>query len=88
MVSDFVMKLLAKTVEARYQSAYGLKADFETCLYQLQTQGEIGEFKLGQPDFFDKFKIPQKLYGRDSEADTYFARQPLLRQSIHQNAVS
>jgi predicted ATPase/signal transduction histidine kinase/CheY-like chemotaxis protein len=70
-VSDIVMKLLAKTAEARYQSAYGLKADFETCLYQLQTQGEIGEFQLGQQDIFDKFKIPQTLYGRDSEVDTY-----------------
>lgn len=66
-VSDIVMKLMAKTAEDRYQSTWGLKADLETCLSQLQTQGTILEFTLGQQDISDKFKIPQKLYGRETE---------------------
>jgi len=37
-VSDIVMKLLAKTAEDRYQSAWGIKADFQTCLQQLQSK--------------------------------------------------
>src|SRR4028118_1266333 len=41
VISDIVMKLLAKTAEDRYQSALGLKADLETCLRMLQTSGEI-----------------------------------------------
>ncbi|MEG3940114.1 AAA family ATPase [Microcoleus sp. S36b_A3] len=70
VVSDIVMKLLAKTVEDRYQSAYGIKADLEACLTQLQTNGRIENFILGQHDVFAKFQIPQKLYGRDGEIAT------------------
>ncbi|MEG4342268.1 AAA family ATPase [Microcoleus sp. A003_D6] len=70
VVSDIVMKLLAKTAEDRYQSAYGIKADLEACLTQLQTNGRIKNFILGQHDVFAKFQIPQKLYGRDLEIAT------------------
>jgi len=70
VVSDIVMKLLAKTAEDRYQSAYGIKADLEACLTQLQTNGRIKDFILGQHDIFAKFQIPQKLYGRDLEIAT------------------
>ncbi|MBR8833309.1 MAG: AAA family ATPase [Stigonema ocellatum SAG 48.90 = DSM 106950] len=66
-VSNIVMKLLAKSPEERYQSARGLKADWETCLYQLQTLGQISQFHLGCRDISDKFHIPQKLYGREPE---------------------
>ncbi|HEY9651045.1 MAG TPA: AAA family ATPase, partial [Coleofasciculaceae cyanobacterium] len=67
IVSNIVMKLLAKTAEERYQSAWGLKADLETCLHQLQSTGQILPFPLGEQDISDKFQIPQKLYGRDGE---------------------
>ncbi|MEG4582321.1 AAA family ATPase [Microcoleus sp. MON1_C5] len=70
VVSDIVMKLLAKTAEDRYQSAYGIKADLEACLTQLQTNGRIKDFILGQHDIFAKFQIPQKLYGRALEIAT------------------
>jgi serine/threonine protein kinase len=63
VLSDIVMKLLAKTAEERYQSAWGLKADLQECLFQLQNQGQITEFPLGRHDISDKFQIPQKLYG-------------------------
>ncbi len=69
-LSDIVMKLLAKTAEDRYQSAYGIKADLEACLTQLQTNGTIKDFILGQHDIFAKFQIPQKLYGRTLEIAT------------------
>lgn len=72
-VSDIVMKLLAKTADERYQSAWGLKADLESCLFQLQTSGLISEFTLGSQDISDKFKIPQKLYGRQREVETLLA---------------
>ncbi|MCT7993564.1 AAA family ATPase [Laspinema olomoucense] len=67
VVSDLVMKLMAKTAEERYQSARGLKLDLETCLHQLQTNGEISAFPLATQDQSDKFQIPQKLYGREQE---------------------
>ena len=69
-ISDIVMKLMAKTAEDRYQSAWGLKADLEACLAQLQTHGKIVDFVLGSQDISDKFQIPQKLYGRDAEVET------------------
>ncbi|OCR02316.1 serine/threonine protein kinase [Oscillatoriales cyanobacterium USR001] len=72
-ISDIIMKLLAKTVEERYQSAWGLKADLESCLFQLQTSGNIAEFTLGSQDISDKFQIPKKLYGREKEIELLLA---------------
>ena len=70
VVSEIVMKLLAKTAEERYQSAFGLKADLETCLRMLQTNGEISHFTAGQLDSYSQFLMPQKLYGREREVAT------------------
>ncbi|AFZ15117.1 ATP-binding region ATPase domain protein [Crinalium epipsammum PCC 9333] len=67
VLSDIVMKLLAKTAEDRYQSALGLKADLEICLEQLQITGEIKEFPIGKLDNSSRFSIPQKLYDREKE---------------------
>ncbi|MEG4440642.1 AAA family ATPase [Microcoleus sp. AT9_B5] len=69
-ISDIVMKLLAKTAESRYQSAYGLKADLEQCLSQLQQTGQISNFIPGQRDKSGQFLIPQKLYGRETQVAT------------------
>ena len=49
------MKLLSKTGEDRYQSAYGLKADLEQAAIQLQIKGSIDLFTLGQQDFSHQF---------------------------------
>ncbi|WP_425217658.1 trifunctional serine/threonine-protein kinase/ATP-binding protein/sensor histidine kinase, partial [Tumidithrix helvetica] len=69
VVSDMVMKLLAKTAEDRYQSAQGLKEDLITCKKQLENHCEISEFGLGKQDISDKFQISQKLYGRESQIE-------------------
>jgi PAS domain S-box-containing protein len=73
VVSDIVLKLLAKTAEERYQSAHGLKADLEICIRQWQAQGRIEPFALGQYDISERFQIPQKLYGREEEIQTLLA---------------
>lgn len=73
VLSDMVMKLLAKTAEERYQSAWGLKADLEECLFQLEKNSQIIDFSLGRYDISDKFQIPQKLYGREVEVETLLA---------------
>ncbi|MBD2616189.1 AAA family ATPase [Nostoc punctiforme FACHB-252] len=67
---DIVMKLMAKNAEDRYQSAYGIQADLEQCLHQLQTNGRIDVFPLARQDVCDRFIIPQKLYGREQELET------------------
>jgi len=70
VLDDIVMKLMAKNVEDRYQSALGLKFDLENCLHQLQVSGKIEGFEIAQRDVCDRFIIPDKLYGRESEAAT------------------
>lgn len=66
-VSDLVMKLLAKSAEDRYQSAFGLLSDLETCRHKLQERGKIPSFTLGQHDVSAQLQIPAKLYGREAE---------------------
>ncbi|CAN1212178.1 Serine/threonine protein kinase [Tumidithrix helvetica PCC 7403] len=67
MLSEIVSKLMAKNAEDRYQSAWGLKTDLEECQAQLNRVGAISTFALGRNDNFDRFQIPQKLYGRERE---------------------
>ncbi|MEG3861569.1 trifunctional serine/threonine-protein kinase/ATP-binding protein/sensor histidine kinase [Microcoleus sp. herbarium12] len=66
-VANIVMKLLAKTAEDRYQSAFGLLYDLEKCLIQLQTTGEISLKAIGEQDRSSHLQISQKLYGREAE---------------------
>ena len=67
MVNKIIMKLMAKTPESRYQSAAGLRYDLEKCWQQWQENGNISEFTLGNRDICDRFVIPEKLYGRETE---------------------
>ncbi|MCC3424442.1 MAG: AAA family ATPase [Microcoleus sp. PH2017_01_SCD_O_A] len=68
-VDDIVMKLLAKTAEDRYKSAFGLLYDLENCLAQLQTSGAISHITLGEQDRSTHLQISQKLYGREAEVN-------------------
>jgi len=67
VISAIIDKLMAKTAEARYQSAAGLKADLQTCLNNVDAQGNISEFELCQSDYSLKLQITQKLYGREAQ---------------------
>ena len=69
IVSDIVMKLLAKDAQDRYQSAYGLQADLEKCLQTLREDKVLTDFTIGQKDTSDKLGMPQKLYGRKEELE-------------------
>lgn len=67
VISEIILKLLQKNAEDRYQSAAGLATDLQHCLKQWQEKGDITPFLLAQEDNLGNFKIPQKLYGRESE---------------------
>jgi len=72
-LNDLIMKLMAKTAENRYQSALGLKYDLEQCQQQWDNTGKIKPFSLAQRDISDRFQIPEKLYGRETEVATLLA---------------
>ena len=67
VLSEIVSKLMAKNAEDRYQSALGLKFDLEFCWQQLEENGRIEGFTIAQRDVGDRFLIPEKLYGRETE---------------------
>lgn len=67
ILSDLILKLMAKTAEARYQNAVGLLSDLETCAREFRSTGTVTPFKLGDRDISERFHIPQNLYGREAE---------------------
>ncbi|MCT7979804.1 AAA family ATPase [Laspinema olomoucense] len=81
-LSDIVMKLIAKTAEDRYQSAWGIQADLVCCLMQLEANGAIEEIVPGERDICERLQISQKLYGREVEIETLLgAFERVSRQS-------
>jgi predicted ATPase len=69
ILSKIIMKLMSKGAEDRYLSYFGLKLDLEKCLKHLKKNQTLAglDFNPGERDFSDKFQIPQKLYGRETE---------------------
>ncbi|MCY6354885.1 AAA family ATPase [Clostridium sp. ZS2-4] len=73
VISNIVMKLIAKMPEHRYQTLIGLKRDLERCKQSFKANCKIEEFEIGQEDIIDKFQIPAKLYGREEEIEELLA---------------
>ncbi|MBE9205251.1 AAA family ATPase [Nostoc sp. LEGE 06077] len=73
VLDNMIQKLMAKNAEDRYQSALGLKHDLEICLSQLKATGRIVNFEIGEWDICDRFIIPEKLYGRETEVQQILA---------------
>ncbi len=80
VISAIILKLMAKTAEERYQSAYGLKADLQKFLDEWQATGQYPEFEVGQHDVSDRFRLPQKLYGREADLITLLAASERVSQ--------
>ncbi|MEO0534693.1 MAG: AAA family ATPase [Cyanobacteria bacterium P01_A01_bin.123] len=72
-ISAIILKLMAKMAEDRYQSEFGLHHDLQHCLQAYQANAQIPRFPLGTQDRCDRFQIPEKLYGRETEAVTLLA---------------
>ncbi len=67
VLSNMVMKLIAKRAEARYQSHSGLAADLLACVEQLENQGSLSDFPLAHHDIPKELQIAPGLYGREDE---------------------
>jgi predicted ATPase/signal transduction histidine kinase len=66
-LTAIILKLLAKSPDDRYQSAFGVQKDLQACLDQFVSNGRIDPFALGRSDFTNRIRISNKLYGRDRE---------------------
>jgi PAS domain S-box-containing protein len=73
VVSQVIMKLLAKTAEERYQTEAGAESDLRRCLAEWELQRRIDDFALGQHDTPDRLLIPEQLYGRAREVEILLA---------------
>ena len=62
-LSRLVLKLLAKTPEARYQSTHGIRADLQRCREELR-RGESADFEPGSQDRSERLQLPELLIGR------------------------
>ncbi|MDI3282427.1 AAA family ATPase [Polyangium sp. 15x6] len=67
IVSEVVMRLLAKSPDERYQSARGLTHDLERCLSELLAHGHIEPFPLGARDVWDNLRAASRMYGRRAD---------------------
>ncbi|MEZ4308958.1 MAG: AAA family ATPase [Polyangiaceae bacterium] len=66
-VSAVVHKLLAKEPDARYQSAAGLARDLVRCRAEIAGGSGGAVFALGAEDVSDRFRVSEKLFGRERE---------------------
>lgn len=67
VVSDLVMKLLAKSADARYQSARGLYLDLETCIAAMEADGDPVPFALARRDVPMSLQFSLALHGREDD---------------------
>jgi predicted ATPase/GAF domain-containing protein/HPt (histidine-containing phosphotransfer) domain-containing protein len=69
MLARIVMKLMAKDVDARYQSARGLIHDLERC----RLSPSCEPFELGTRDVSERFQVSERLVGREREVAALLA---------------
>ncbi|WP_437336515.1 AAA family ATPase [Sorangium sp. So ce394] len=69
VVSDLVVRLMAKEPQDRYQTGWGVEADLRRCVDSRRSAHRIEPFPLGRRDIPDRLAIPRRLYGRDDEIE-------------------
>ena len=67
ILSNIVIKLLAKNAQERYQTVAGLLFDLRRCQSEWQSKALIAHFNLGQHDAPMRLMIPETLYGRQEQ---------------------
>ena len=69
ILSDLVMRLLAKAPAERYQTARGLELDLDVIFRQWRETGRISDIVLGRHDVDGPLPPPRLLYGRSHELE-------------------
>ncbi|MBV1774636.1 AAA family ATPase [Burkholderiaceae bacterium DAT-1] len=64
-LARIVAKLMEKTAEARYQSAWGIHADLQRCLAAIKGGDLAADFEPGGCDQPEQFVLPERRYGRE-----------------------
>lgn len=67
VVSNIILKLMAKDAGGRYQSISGVKYDLGQCRRKLRENGTIDYFDMGKKGHLTRFRTPASLYGREAE---------------------
>ncbi|MBN1548017.1 MAG: AAA family ATPase, partial [Syntrophaceae bacterium] len=67
IITEIIAKLLSKNPEERYQNGFGVMADIQECIRQVDEKQNIESFELGKHDISNRFIIPQKLFGREKD---------------------
>ncbi|WP_218510793.1 ATP-binding protein [Variovorax sp. dw_308] len=68
-----ILKLLAKDLEDRYQTARGVEADLRSCLAACEAHRDVDNFTPGHRDVSDSLIVPEKLYRREAEINVLLA---------------
>ena len=66
-LSLLIGRMMAKDPEERYHDGTGVAADLTHCLEAWIGAAAIEPFQLGVREQVDRFRIPEKLYGRERE---------------------
>lgn len=85
-LSLIALKLLEKSPDKRYTSAYSLLKDLERCLLQWQNERKISHFKLGLEDSI-KIKNESKLFGREQELKRARRSIKMLNNGIRKSSI-
>jgi len=72
-LTEIVGKLQEKNAEDRYQSCFGIKSDLLKVQNILRREAQTFRFEVGAQDKSEQLQIPQKLYGREQEAEQLMA---------------
>lgn len=72
-ISAIILKLLAKSAEDRYQTAFGLEHDLRICLQQYESSQTVKDFQLARHDLPDRLFVPERLFGREHETEAIVA---------------
>ena len=84
MVSRLVTKLLSKDRDNRYQSSEGIRRDLLKCSEDLRTTGGISPFQIAQADVPERYRFPDKLYGRRPELEQLQNAYDRVRSGRHE----